>query len=80
VVSASSSIISSFRLNEDGSVEEIDSRSATGVPVNPDAANPAAGATGFVDVAETENSDLLTIWKAAQEKWTFIGFPRRTRH
>ena len=59
VVSASSSIISSFRLNEDGSVEEIDSRAATGVPVNPDAANPAAGATGFVDVAETENSDLL---------------------
>jgi 6-phosphogluconolactonase (cycloisomerase 2 family) len=59
VVSASSSIISSFRLKEDGSVEEIDSRAATGVPVNPDAANPAAGATGFVDVAETESSDLL---------------------
>jgi 6-phosphogluconolactonase (cycloisomerase 2 family) len=59
VVSASSSIISSFRLNEDGSVEEIDSRAATGVPVNPDAANPAAGATGFVDVAESENSDFL---------------------
>jgi 6-phosphogluconolactonase (cycloisomerase 2 family) len=59
VVSASSSIISSFRLNEDGSVEEIDSRAATGVPVNPNAANPAAGATGFVDVAETENSDFL---------------------
>ena len=59
VVSASSSIISSFRFNDDGSVEEIDSRAATGVPVNPDAANPAAGATGFVDVAETENSDFL---------------------
>ena len=59
VVSASSSIISSFRFNEDGSVEEIDSRSATGVPVNPDAPNPAAGATGFVDVAETGNSDFL---------------------
>jgi 6-phosphogluconolactonase (cycloisomerase 2 family) len=59
VVSASSSIISSFRFNEDGSVEEIDSRAATGVPVNPDAANPAAGATGFVDVAETGNSDFL---------------------
>jgi 6-phosphogluconolactonase (cycloisomerase 2 family) len=59
VVSASSSIISSFRLNEDGSVEEIDSRAATGVPVNPNAANPAAGATGFVDVAETGESDFL---------------------
>lgn len=59
VVSASSSIISSFRFNEDGSVEEIDSRAATGVPVNPDAANPAAGATGFVDVAETADSDFL---------------------
>jgi 6-phosphogluconolactonase (cycloisomerase 2 family) len=59
VVSASSSIISSFRFNEDGSVEEVDSRAATGVPVNPDAANPAAGATGFVDVAETGNSDFL---------------------
>lgn len=59
VVSASSSIISSFRFNDDGSVEEIDSRAATGVPVNPDAANPAAGATGFVDVAETENSSFL---------------------
>jgi hypothetical protein len=59
VVSASSSIISSFRFNEDGSVGEIDSRAATGVPVNPDAANPAAGATGFVDVAETGNSDFL---------------------
>jgi 6-phosphogluconolactonase (cycloisomerase 2 family) len=59
VVSASSSIISSFRFNEDGSVEEIDSRAATGVPVNPDAANPAAGATGFVDVAETGDSDFL---------------------
>jgi 6-phosphogluconolactonase (cycloisomerase 2 family) len=59
VVSASSSIISSFRFNADGSVEEIDSRAATGVPVNPDAAHPAAGATGFVDVAETENSDFL---------------------
>jgi 6-phosphogluconolactonase (cycloisomerase 2 family) len=59
VVSASSSIISSFRLNEDGSVEEIDSRAATGEPVNPDAANPAAGATGFVDIAETGNSDFI---------------------
>lgn len=59
VVSASSSIISSFRLNDDGSVEEIDSRAATGRPVNPDSANPAAGATGFVDIAETENSDFI---------------------
>jgi hypothetical protein len=59
VVSASSSIISSFRFNEDGSVEEIDSRAAIGAPVNPEAANPAAGATGFVDVAETGNSDFL---------------------
>jgi 6-phosphogluconolactonase (cycloisomerase 2 family) len=58
-VHASSSIISSFRLNEDGSAEEINSRAATGVPVNPDAANPAAGATGFVDVAETGHSDFL---------------------
>jgi len=39
-------------------VEEIDGRSATGEPVNPEAASPAAGATGFVDVAETENSDF----------------------
>ena len=59
VVSASSSIISSFRFNDDGSVEEIDSRAATGAPVNPVAANPAAGATGFVDVAETGDSDFL---------------------
>lgn len=59
VISASSSIISSFRFNEDGSVEEIDSRAAMGVPVNPDASNPAAGATGFVDVAETRNSNFL---------------------
>ena len=59
VISASSSIISSFRFNEDGSVEEIVSREATGVPVNPDAVNPAAGATGFVDVAETGDSDFL---------------------
>jgi 6-phosphogluconolactonase (cycloisomerase 2 family) len=59
VVSASSSIISSFQFQETGSVEEIDSRAATGAPVNPDAANPAAGATGFVDIAETEKSDYL---------------------
>jgi len=59
VVSASSSIISSFRFNENGSVEELDSRAATGEPVNPDAANPAAGATGFVDIAETGNSDFI---------------------
>jgi 6-phosphogluconolactonase (cycloisomerase 2 family) len=59
VVSASSSIISSFRFNQDGSVEEIDSRAATGIPVNPATANPAAGATGFVDVAETGNSAFL---------------------
>ena len=61
VVSASSSIISSFRFNEDGSVEEINSRAATGEPVNPDAANPAAGATGFVDVAETRDSNFLYV-------------------
>jgi 6-phosphogluconolactonase (cycloisomerase 2 family) len=59
VVSASSSIISSFRFNENGSVEEIDSRAATGEAVNPDAANPAAGATGFADIAETGNSDFI---------------------
>jgi 6-phosphogluconolactonase (cycloisomerase 2 family) len=59
VVSASSSIISSFRFNDDGSAQEIESRAATGVPVNPDATNPAAGASGFVDVAETRNSDFL---------------------
>jgi 6-phosphogluconolactonase (cycloisomerase 2 family) len=59
VVSASSSIISSFRFNEDGSAQEIESRAATGVPVNPDATNPAAGASGYVDVAETGNSDFL---------------------
>jgi 6-phosphogluconolactonase (cycloisomerase 2 family) len=59
VVSASSSIISSFRFNEDGSAREIESRAATGVPVNPDATNPVAGASGFVDVAETRNSDFL---------------------
>jgi hypothetical protein len=40
-------------------VEEIDSRAATGIPVNPAAANPAAGATGFVDVAETGDSAFL---------------------
>jgi hypothetical protein len=57
-MSASSSIISSFRFNEDGSVE-IDSLAANGEPVNPDAANPAAGATGFVDVAETGKSSFL---------------------
>jgi hypothetical protein len=27
--------------------------------VNPDVANPAAGAIGFVDIAETEKSDYL---------------------
>jgi len=59
VVSASSSVISSFRFNEDGSVEEIDSRAAIGAPVNPNAPNPAAGATGFVDVAETGEGDFL---------------------
>jgi 6-phosphogluconolactonase (cycloisomerase 2 family) len=59
VVSASSSIISSFRFNGDGSAQEIESRAATGVPVSPDASNPAAGASGFVDVAETRNSDFL---------------------
>jgi 6-phosphogluconolactonase (cycloisomerase 2 family) len=59
VVSASSSIISSFRFNENGSVEEVDSRAATGEPVNPDVANPAAGATGFVDIAATGNSDFI---------------------
>jgi 6-phosphogluconolactonase (cycloisomerase 2 family) len=61
VVHASSSIISSFRFNEDGSVAEIDSRAATGVPVNPNAANPAAGATGFVDVAETGDNNFLYV-------------------
>ena len=40
-------------------MEEIDSRAATGEPANPDAANPLAGATGFVDVAETGDSNFL---------------------
>ena len=59
VVSASSSVISSFRFKEDGSVEEIDSRAANGEPANPNAANPLAGATGFVDVAESGDSNFL---------------------
>jgi 6-phosphogluconolactonase (cycloisomerase 2 family) len=73
VVSASSSIISSFRFNEDGSVEEIDSRAATGVPVNPDAVNPAAGATGFVDVAETGDSDFLYVLESGTGKVAVYG-------
>ena len=40
-------------------MEEIDSRAATGEPANPNAANPLAGATGFVDVAETGDSTFL---------------------
>ncbi len=40
-------------------MEDIDSRAAAGVPVNPDAANPAAGATGFIDSAESEDSEFL---------------------
>lgn len=59
VISASSSIISSFEFNDDGSVKELESRAATGVAVNPNAPNPAAGATGFVDVAETGDSAFL---------------------
>jgi 6-phosphogluconolactonase (cycloisomerase 2 family) len=59
VVSASSSIISSFQFNDNGSVEEIDSRAATGEPVDPNAANPAAGATGFVDIAVTGDDDFI---------------------
>ena len=49
-------------------MEEIDSRAATGVPVNPDAANPAAGATGFVDVVETGESDFLYDLESATGK------------
>jgi len=59
VVSASSSIISSFEFNDDGSVKELESRAATGVAVNPYSPNPATGATGFVDVAETGDSAFL---------------------
>ena len=40
-------------------MEEIVSRAAAGEPANPDAANPLAGATGFVDVAETGDSKFL---------------------
>ena len=57
VVGASSSVISSFRFDEGGAVTLIDSRVATGVPVNPDAPDPAQGATGFVDIAARESRD-----------------------
>jgi 6-phosphogluconolactonase (cycloisomerase 2 family) len=61
VVSASSSIISSFHLDENGKVEEANSRAATGQPVDPNAANPLAGATGFVDIAGSNDGFLYEL-------------------
>jgi 6-phosphogluconolactonase (cycloisomerase 2 family) len=57
VVGASSAVISSFRFDEGGAVTLIDSRVATGVPVDPDAPDPAQGASGFVDIAARESRD-----------------------
>jgi 6-phosphogluconolactonase (cycloisomerase 2 family) len=59
VASASSSIISSFRFNDDGTVTLVDSLAAEGSPVNPANANPAQGATGFVDIAESPDNLFL---------------------
>jgi 6-phosphogluconolactonase (cycloisomerase 2 family) len=59
VASASSSIISSFRFNDDGTVTLVDSREAEGSPANPANANPVQGASGFVDVAESSDNLFL---------------------
>lgn len=61
VVSASSSILSSFHFDENGKVEEINSRAATGQPIDPNAANPLAGATGFVDIAGSDDGYLYEL-------------------
>lgn len=42
-------------------MEEVNSRAATGVPVDPAASNPAAGATGFVDIAATGDGLLYEL-------------------
>jgi len=59
VASASSSVISSFRLNDEGAVSLLDGRVAEGIPVNPTDSNPAKDASGFVDVVASPDNSFL---------------------
>jgi hypothetical protein len=59
VASASSSVISSFQLSDNGTVTLVDGSAAKGSPVNPANPNPAEGASGFVDIAASPDDNFL---------------------
>ncbi len=59
VASASGATISSYRLNDDGSLTLIDGTAAAGDPAMPFADDPLADADGFIDLALSEDGDYL---------------------
>lgn len=67
VASESSATISSFTLNADGTLTLVGSIEAAGVPFNPAAADPAAGADGFVDIAISGDDFLYQLLSKAGE-------------
>lgn len=56
---ASAAVISSFRLNSDGTIKLIDGRAAQGQPAVIGAANPLANADGFIDLVVSSDGRYL---------------------
>ena len=59
VANASGSAISSFHLNDDGSLTLIDNRAAQGIPADPGLDNPVANADGFIGLALNADGNYL---------------------
>ena len=56
---ASGAAISTFQLNDDGTIGLIDEYAAAGTPADPFAANPIADADGFIDLVLGADGDTL---------------------
>ncbi|MEO6435542.1 MAG: hypothetical protein ABIP55_07240 [Tepidisphaeraceae bacterium] len=59
VASASGAAISSFSLNEDGTIDLINGLAAVGAPAEPAAPNPLANADGFIDLTTSSDGQYL---------------------
>ena len=59
VANASGSAISSFHLNDDGSLTLIDNRAAQGIPADPSLDDPVANADGFIGLTLSADGDYL---------------------
>lgn len=59
VASASGAAISTYRLNDDGTIALLDGLAATGSPALPGAPDPLADADGFIDLALSSDGEYL---------------------